>query len=374
MNASWWPRRASASDTPNPPRTTIRAARSFDPSPSGSSSGPTRSRTTSNTGPESGRKLTVLVNALGIGSSSLSKSKSRERLRSSGTSSTPESSRPSPTPPSLIQTASFFASGAGAAPIAASSIAAPSRRVAKSSVGSSSRIPRSSPNRQTVVSTESGSSWGATTSSADPPDQFSIWEPTTPSSASDTKQSFQSLGMVVGEDPFARAPATVWVAKGKAPEVEGPRKKDKEKERVRKLAVSAGSGPGGRLDDGSVSPLSLSPMSAFPPPPDSTGFGPPRRSASALASGPSIAGPFATDSNIAVVSRCATDSVSPSYTDIPIFSATHPGIWISWPKTESSFSARGLGLADIRATDAHARVGPGRFRIGDGCLGVPYGR
>ncbi|KAG8745490.1 hypothetical protein FRC10_007837, partial [Ceratobasidium sp. 414] len=289
MNASWWPRRASASDTANPPRTTIRAARSFDPSSSGSSSTPTRSRTASNAA-EGSRKLTVLVHALGIGSSSLSKSKSRERLRSSGTSSTPESARPSPVPP-LIQTATFFASGAGAAPVAASSVAAPSRRVPKSSVGSSSRIPRSSPNRQTVVSTESGSSWAATTSSADPPDQFSMWEPTTPSSGSEAKQSFQSMGMVVGEDPFARAPATVWVAKGKAPEVEIARKKEREKERVRKLAVSAGSGLGGGLDDGSVSPLSLSPMSAFPSPPDSMGFGLPRRSASALASGSSSSVP-----------------------------------------------------------------------------------
>ncbi|KDN39988.1 hypothetical protein RSAG8_08437, partial [Rhizoctonia solani AG-8 WAC10335] len=53
-----------------------------------------------------------------------------------------------------------------------------------------------SPNRQTVISTESESS---------------VWpnEPTTPS---DTKQSFQGVGMV-GDDPFARPP--VYVSKDK---------------------------------------------------------------------------------------------------------------------------------------------------------------
>ncbi|KAG8718623.1 hypothetical protein FRC09_012373 [Ceratobasidium sp. 395] len=293
MNSSWWPRRASASDTANPPRNAIRTARSFDPS--SSNQPPVRSRTASNAGPD-GSRLTVIANALGLGGSSLSKSKSRERLRSAGTSSTPESSRPSPTTasPSLIQTATFFASGAGAAPIAAAS-AAPARRVPKSSVGSSSinsRIPRSSPNRQTVVSTESGSSWGATTSSAEPIDQVSVWEPTTPSSGSEAKQSFQSMSMVVGEDPFARAP--VWVSKSGTGETEKPRKKERE----RKLAVSAGSGPGGGLGledgSGSVSPLSLSPMSAFPSPPESMTMGYlsspvvlPRRSASAVAAGSS---------------------------------------------------------------------------------------
>ncbi|QRW11822.1 hypothetical protein RhiLY_10821 [Ceratobasidium sp. AG-Ba] len=270
MSSMWWTRRASASDTANPPRAPIRNARSFDPSqPSASTSSSTpRTRTTSNSG------LTVIAHALGLGGSSLNKSKSRERLRDTGVSSTPEQ-------PSLIHTATFFASGAGAAPIAASSIAASSRRVPKSSVGSlSSRIPTSA-NRQTVVSTESGSSFAATSSV----DRLSMWEPATPSSGSDAKNSFQSVGMPVGEDPFARgAPATVYVSKGKAPEssAEKPRKKDKMRER--KLAVSAGSGA--LVEDGSVSPLSLSPMSAFPSPPESTGAHLlPRRAASAVASG-----------------------------------------------------------------------------------------
>ncbi|CAE6427672.1 unnamed protein product [Rhizoctonia solani] len=62
-------------------------------------------------------------------------------------------------------------------------------------------VPKPSSNRQTVVSTESGSS--------------DMWpnEPTTPSSASDTKQSFQGIGMGVGDDPFARPP--VYVTKDK---------------------------------------------------------------------------------------------------------------------------------------------------------------
>ncbi|KAH7320411.1 hypothetical protein B0J17DRAFT_685622 [Rhizoctonia solani] len=61
--------------------------------------------------------------------------------------------------------------------------------------------PKPSSNRQTVVSTESGSS--------------DMWpnEPTTPSSTSDTKQSFQGIGMGVGDDPFARPP--VYVSKDK---------------------------------------------------------------------------------------------------------------------------------------------------------------
>ncbi|KAG8725707.1 hypothetical protein FRC11_001657, partial [Ceratobasidium sp. 423] len=57
---------------------------------------------------------------------------------------------------------------------------------------------KSSSNRQTVVSTESGSS--------------DMWnEPTTPSSASDTKQSFQgAMGVGIGgDDPFARLPVHV---------------------------------------------------------------------------------------------------------------------------------------------------------------------
>ncbi|KAG9086696.1 hypothetical protein FRC06_002979 [Ceratobasidium sp. 370] len=88
MNAGWWPRHAFASDTANPPRTTIYAGHKFDPSSSDPSSKPPRSRIASNAGVESSRKLTMLVNALGIGGSSLSKSKSRQQLRSSGTSST----------------------------------------------------------------------------------------------------------------------------------------------------------------------------------------------------------------------------------------------------------------------------------------------
>ncbi|CAE6455354.1 unnamed protein product [Rhizoctonia solani] len=65
-----------------------------------------------------------------------------------------------------------------------------------------SSVPSRSSNRQTVVSTESGSS--------------DVWpnEPTTPSSASDTKRSFQGIGMSgvglgVGDDPFAREPVFV---------------------------------------------------------------------------------------------------------------------------------------------------------------------
>ncbi|KAJ1301793.1 hypothetical protein OPQ81_009021 [Rhizoctonia solani] len=108
---------------------------------------PPRPRTTSGGG------LAVISSALG-----LNKAKSRERLRANGTTSLPA---------------------------------------------------KTSPNRQTVVSTESGSS--------------DVWnEPTTPSSASDTKRSFQGINGVGigGDDPFARPP--VYVSKEKEPQPQSP--------------------------------------------------------------------------------------------------------------------------------------------------------
>ncbi|KAF8594714.1 hypothetical protein BDV93DRAFT_611734 [Ceratobasidium sp. AG-I] len=298
MSSSWWTRRASASDRSStaPPRTTIRAARSFDPPASSNLASsstlpqiqhhppPIRSRTNSSS---DGRTLTVIANALGFSATSLGKSKSRERLRT-GTTSTPESSSrlgPGSTPPSLVHAASFFAVGAGTAPV---------RRPAKTSLGeTSSRIPRSSSNRQTVVSTESGSSWGATSSAEPHEPTGSSWEPTTPSSGSEPKHSFQSMGMIVDEDPFARSP--VWIAGGGTGTNEmgvKSRKKEKERERqpyperTRRLGVSAGSDVG---EDGSVSPLLLSTRSAaFPVPPETVSMLP-RRAASALAPSSSLA-------------------------------------------------------------------------------------
>lgn len=295
MASSWWTRRASASDRSStaPPRTTIRAARSFDPPASSnhasSSTLPqiqqhppaTRSRTTSSS---DGRTLTVIANALGFSSATLGKSKSRELLRT-GTTSTPESSSRrlglGSTPPSLINAASVFAAGAATAPL---------RRAPKSSVGETSRIPKSSSNRQTVVSTESGSSWGAASSTEPYEPTASSWEPTTPSSGSEPKHSFQSMGMVVGEDPFARSP--VWVASGSNETGAKSRKKEKERERqpyperTRRLGVSAGSDVG---EDGTVSPLNRSPRSAtLSALPESTSMLP-RRAASALGPSGSLA-------------------------------------------------------------------------------------